>query len=286
MPHTRTEHWDVVVEATEPWWRVDLRELWRYRDLIALLIRRDLLAIYKQTVLGPVWQILQPLLTAVVFAVVFGFVGRVHASDVPPVLFYLAAVIPWMFFANVINRTSQTLVWNAALMTKVYFPRVVAPIATTLSTMVGFLLQVVVFIVIAFILHLNGAFTWAGQDHFQWFPLLLLLMTLLAFGTGILVAGLTARYRDLGFLVGFSVQLLMYASPVIFPLSMVPPGSTLDVLIRLNPMTGPIEGFRAVLLGSSFDPTLLVHSSFVTVGVLVIGLVVFQRVQRSFADVI
>lgn len=286
MPHTRTEHWDVVVEATGPWWRVDIRELWRYRDLIILLIRRDLLAVYKQTVLGPVWQVLQPLLTAAVFAVVFGVVGRVHVDAAPPVLFYLAAVVPWMFFANVINRTSQTLVWNAALMTKVYFPRVVAPLATTLSTMVSFLFQLGVFIVIAFFFHLNGKFTWEGKDHIEWFPVLVVLITLLAFGTGILVAGLTARYRDLGFLVGFVVQLLMYASPVIFPLSMVPPGSTVDVILRLNPMTGPIEGFRAVLVGGSFDPLLLGYSAVVAVVVLVIGLVVFQRVQRSFADVI
>jgi len=281
----RSDH-EVLVEASSPWWRTDLGEVWEYRDLVLLLVRRDLLATYKQSLLGPLWQVIQPVLTALVFAVVFGFIGRGQVEDAPPVLFYMAGVVPWMFFANVINRTSQTLVWNAALMTKVYFPRLVAPLATTLATMVGFLLQLLVFGIMAVAYHLRGGHGGAIGPDLVLLPLLILLTALLALGVGILVAGLTARYRDLGFLVSFGVQLLMYASPVIFPLAMIPAGSRVRDWIMLNPMSGIIEGFRSALLGTPMDWSLLAYPAVMAVLILAIGIIVFQRIQRSFADVI
>jgi len=278
--------WDVVIEPSRGWWRIDLRELWHYRDLLRLMVRRDLLAVYKQTILGPLWQVLQPLLTAVVLAVVFGLLGRMAPTDQPPLLFYLAAVVPWTFFANVIQRTSQTLVWNAALMSKVYFPRLVAPVATTLSTMVSFLLQLATFFVIALGYRVFSDLPWAPGINLLALPLLILIMTALAFGCGVLVASLTTRFRDLGFLVGFGMQLLIYASPVIFPLSLVPDGSLLRLVIELNPMTGVIEGFRAALLGTPIDLGLLPYSGMAALVMLIIGTLVFQRAQRTFADVV
>ncbi len=278
--------WDVVIEPSKGWWRIDLRELWHYRDLLRLMVRRDLLAVYKQTILGPLWQVLQPLLTALVLAVVFGLLGRMAPADQPPLLFYLAAVVPWTFFANVIQRTSQTLVWNAALMSKVYFPRLVAPVATTLSTMVSFLLQLATFFVIALGYRVFSDLPWAPGSNLLALPLLILIMSVLAFGCGVLVASLTTRFRDLGFLVGFGMQLLMYASPVIFPLSLVPDGSLLRHVIELNPMTGVIEGFRAALLGTPIDLGLLPYSGTAALVMLIIGTLVFQRAQRTFADVV
>lgn len=276
----------MVVGPSRAWWAIDPRELWHYRDLLWLLVRRDLLAVYKQTILGPIWQVLQPLLTALVLAVIFGMMARMAPSGHPPVLFYLAGVVPWTFFANVIQRTSQTLVWNAALMSKVYFPRLVAPIATTLSTMVSFLLQLATFFLIALVYRMGGSYAWSPGPHALFLPVLALIMTMLAFGVGILVASLTTRFRDLGFLLGFGIQLLMYASPVIFPLSIVPEGSTLRTVIEWNPMTGVIEGFRSVLLGTPLQGDLLPWSAGVAVFLLLLGAAVFQRAQRSFADVV
>ncbi|HRH70941.1 MAG TPA: ABC transporter permease [Flavobacteriales bacterium] len=274
------------MQPHQPWWRVDFGELFHFRDLLWLLVRRDLLAVYKQTVLGPLWQVLQPLLTSLMFAVIFGLMARMSVQGIPPMLFYLAAVVPWTFFANIINRTSQTLVWNAALMSKVYFPRLVAPIATTLSTMVSFFIQLASFLLIALIYRLSGAYAWTMDATVLMLPVLIILMTVLAFGIGILVAALTTKFRDLGFLLTFGIQLLMYMSPVIFPLSMVPPGSKLRWVIEFNPMTSIIEGFRSVLLGLPMDWGLLLYTTAFAMVSLMAGLAVFQRVQRSFADVI
>jgi len=280
------QQWDVVIAPSQPWWRMDFEELWHFRDLLILLVRRDLLAVYKQTILGPLWQIVQPLLTSFMFAMIFGLLARMSQVGIPPLLFYLSAVVPWTFFSNIISRTSQTLVWNSTLMTKVYFPRLLAPIATTISTMLSFVIQIISFFIIALIYRLSGAYGWTlGPSIFLIFPLSLLLV-LLAFGLGILVAALTTKFRDLGFLLTFGLQLLMYMSPVIFPLSMVPVGSKLRLVILLNPMTSVIEGFRSILLDQPMDwSTLLYPIGFATVA-LMLGLAVFQQVQRSFADVI
>lgn len=278
--------WDVIVEPSRPWWKLDFGELWHFRDLLFLLVRRDLLAVYKQTVLGPLWQVLQPLLTSLMFAVIFGLMARMSQEGIPPMLFYLSAVVPWTFFANIINRTSQTLVWNATLMSKVYFPRLVAPIATTLSTLVSFLIQLASFLVIAIIYKVTGSYDWSpGPGILLVLPLTVLMMVL-AFGVGILVAALTTKFRDLGFLLTFGIQLLMYMSPVIFPLSMVPAGSKLRWVLLLNPMTAIIEGFRAALLGTPLDTALLGYTIVFAGVIVMVGLAFFQRVQRSFADVI
>lgn len=278
--------WDVEIGPSSPWWKVDLRAIWRYRDLVRLLVRRDLLAVYKQTILGPLWQVLQPLLTSIMFAVVFGLLGRMVPSEYPPFLFFMSGVVPWTFFANVLTRTSQTLVSNAALMTKVYFPRLVSPLATTLATSVSAFIQLVAFLVIAAGYRATGAFPWAPNASMLALVVLIPLLMLLAFGLGIIVSALTTKFRDLTFLIGFGVQLLMYASPVIFPLSRVEPGSKLYLLLKVNPMTPVIEGFRAALLGGTTDWYALFYTLMFAVVALVVGLIMFQRVERSFADVI
>jgi lipopolysaccharide transport system permease protein len=280
------QQWDVVIGPGSRWWRPDLRELWHFRDLLMLLVRRDLLAVYKQTILGPLWQVLQPVLTSVMFAVIFGLMARMALPGIPPLLFYMAAVVPWTFFANIIHRTSQTLIWNATLMSRVYFPRVLAPLATTLSTMVSFIIQMLAFLVIATGYRVTGAHDWSpGPAVLMVFPLTAL-MTVLAFSIGILMAALTTKYRDLTFLLTFGVQLLMFMSPVIFPLSMVEEGTMLRTVIELNPMTAVLEGFRAALLGTPMEWSTLGYTAGITTMLLMLGLSLFQRVQRSFADVI
>ena len=284
-PETNAQ-WDVVVNADQPWWRLGLGEVWRYRDLLMLLVRRDLIAVYKQTVLGPVWQVLQPLLTSIMFAVVFGLMARMSLPGIPALLFYMSALVPWGFFNGVVTRISQTLVWNSALMTKVYFPRLVPPLATLLSTGFSFLIQLSAFFLFAAGYALAGRFTWNIGFEALAIPVLLLVMISLAFGIGLLVASLSVRYRDLSFLIGFAMQLLMYMSPVIFPLSRVEEGSLMRAVLEANPITPIIEGFRAALFGLPMDWGTLTYSAVWAVATLVCGLFLFQRVQRSFADVV
>jgi lipopolysaccharide transport system permease protein len=281
-----TAGWDVVIAPSSPWWRLHLGEIWRYRDLLVVLVQRDLTATYKQTILGPIWVLVQPLLTSLMFAVIFGLMARMSLPGIPPLLFYMSGVVPWSFFAGVINKTSATLTANAPLMTKVYFPRLVPPMATTVSTAVSFLLQLALFFIFAGLYLLSGSFTWAPGAALLILPVLILLEVALAFGTGLIVAALTTKYRDLGLLIGFAVQLLMYMSPVIFPLARVAKGGTLRRVIEANPLTPVIEGFRGALLGTYVDWTTLWYPLAVSVVLVMAGLALFQRVERSYADVV
>jgi lipopolysaccharide transport system permease protein len=278
--------WDVVIEPQRPWWRVDPGELWHYRDLLLLLVRRDLVAVYKQSILGPAWQVLQPLLTSIMFAVIFGLMARMSTPGIPPLLFYLAGVVPWTFFASVVGRTSGAFTTNAALMTKVFYPRLISPLATTLATAVNFAVQLAAFILFGLVYRLGGAYPWGLGTEALMLPVLIVLLTLMGMGLGTIVAALTTKLRDLTFLVGFGVQLLMFMSPVIFPLSMVPPGGRMHMVIKLNPMTPVIEGFRAALLGTPMDWATLFYPAGFALVVLVVGVLLFQRIERSFADLI
>ena len=278
--------WDVVIAPARPWWRLDLGELWRYRDLLRELVVRDLTAVYKQTILGPIWVVVQPLITSITFAIVFGLIAKMSSPGIPGLLFYMSAVVPWSFFASVINKTAATLMANAPLMTKVYFPRLIPPLSSACSAGFTFLVQLLFFFVFALAYRFGGSYPWAPGIALLWLPVLLILLTMLAFGVGLIVAALTTRYKDLNFLISFAVQLLMYASPVIFPLSRLEPGSKAYTFIAANPMTPVIEGFRGALLGTEMNWGSLLYSFAVGAVVLLFGLALFQRAQRSFADVV
>ena len=280
------DQWDVVIAPSSPWWRLDLGEVWRYRDLLRELVVRDLTAIYKQTILGPIWVLLQPLITSLMFAVIFGMVARMSIPGIPSLLFYMSAIVPWSFFAGVINKTSSTLVANAPLMTKVYFPRLIPPLSTMFSTGFTFLVQLTLFFVFAFAYLLTGSYAWAPGAAILMLPVLILIEMVLALGAGLIVASLTTKYKDLGFLIGFAVQLLMYMSPVIFPLSRVEQDSPVRPVLEANPITPVIEGFRGALLNTPMDWSTLWYSFFFGLITLVVGLALFQRVQRSYADVV
>jgi lipopolysaccharide transport system permease protein len=265
---------------------VELGEVWRYRDLLLLLVRRDLLAVYKQSVLGPLWQVVQPLLTSIMFAVIFGFMARMGEPGIPGLLFYMAAVVPWSFFANIINRTGQTLVFNSTLMTKVYYPRIISPISTVLATSVSFGVQLAAYFLFALYYQLTGAFAMRYGADMLLLPVLILMLTALATGFGLIITSLTTKFRDFTFLVTFGVQLLMFMSPVIFPLSRVPEGGKLRQVIELNPMTPVIEGFRAILLGMPMDWGSLFYGGAFALAALLAGVLLFQRTERSFADIV
>jgi len=282
----REGDWSIVIRPEQPWWRLDLKEFWRYRDLITLLVKRDITAQYKQTILGMLWHVIQPLTTTFTFAFIFGKAAGLSPSDLPPVLFYMSGIVTWNYFAGVINRTSKTFVGNANLMSKVYFPRLVVPVSMAVSSLVSYLIQLGTFLLIYGYYFLQGAEGWAPSPWLFALPALVALMALLGLGSGILVSSMTTKYRDLGFLVGFGVQMLMYASPVIMPLERLSRIPWLLTLFKLNPMTPVIEATRAAFFGYPIDWLGLLYAASFTTVVLLLGLLVFNRVERSFADIV
>lgn len=279
-------HWDIEIRPHGPWWRLDLHEIWRYRDLMWLMVRRNLTTQYKQSVLGPLWLILQPLLVTVTYTVMFGLVARIAPSDMPALLFYLSGIVPWTSFANVLNRTATSLSGNASLFTKVYFPRLVMPLSTTLSALFTFGVQLLLMLLVIAFYHVTGRYDWHPGIELAAFPLVVLLMALLGLAGGILVSALTTKYRDFSFLVTFGTQLLMFASPVIVPLEMAQRSPTLHTLLRANPMTPLIQSTRAMLFGQPVPWGDLAYSAGCCAVLMVVGILVFQRVERSFTDVV
>ena len=273
-----------VREASKGWLSLDLREVWRFRDLTMIFVWRDFIAYYKQTILGPLWYLIQPLLTTIVFTVIFGRVAKLPTDGLPPFLFYLAGVTGWNYFAECVNRTSGTFIANAGIFGKVYFPRLCVPISTVISGLIKFGIQFLFFV--AFLLYF-----WASGAAIHpnlWMlslPLLLIIMAALGLGLGIIVSALTIRYRDLQQLIAFGVQLMMYATPVIYPLSVIP--ERFRWLALLNPMTPIIETFRhAFIGGGGARPEHLLIAMGTTTVVLFAGLMLFHRVERTFMDTV
>jgi lipopolysaccharide transport system permease protein len=279
------QQWDLIIRPKTGWLDLHLADLWRYRDLTGLFVWRDFVAQYKQTLLGPLWHILQPLFTTLIFTVIFGKMAKLPTDGVPPLLFYLAGVTCWSYFADCVTRTSATFISNAGLFGKVYFPRLSVPVSLVISGMIKFAIQFALFL--AFL-----TFYWMGGARVHptaavaLTPLLLLLMAGLSLGVGIIVSALTTRYRDLQQLVVFGVQLMMFATPVVYPLSMIG-GGAFRWLILANPMTPIVEAFRYAYLGSgTFSAADLCYSAGFTLAVLFIGVVLFNHVERTFMDTV
>lgn len=281
---SRSDQWDQIIEPHGNVLSPKIPELWRYRDLIYLFVRRDFVAQYKQTILGPAWHIIHPLLTTIIFTVIFGQIAKIPTDGVPPFIFYLAGTVIWTYFASVITDTSATFSQNAHTFGKVYFPRLVVPIATAVSKLIAFAIQFLFFV--CFLAYYS--LTEAQISPNVWLfatPLLLLLMAMFALGCGLLITAMTTRYQDLAVLVSFGVQLGMYISPVIYPISSIP--EKWQFWANLNPVAPIIEGFRYAYLGvGQFEPLHLLQSALIISALLVIGLIVFNRVERTFADTI
>ncbi|MFI5205108.1 MAG: ABC transporter permease [Flavobacteriales bacterium] len=275
---------ETIIRPKSPLQIINFRELWRYRDLLMIFVRRDLVSLYKQTILGPLWLIIQPLLTTVIFTIVFSRIAQLSTSGIHPMLFYMSGVVPWAYFANCINKTSDTFHVNIAIFGKVYFPRIVVPLSVVISNGISFIMQFI--ILIGFMFYFQGYqnITMSYQA-FLLLPLLFIIMALLGLSLGIMISALTIRYRDLKFLVGFGVQLLMYASPVIFPLSSVK--GKMEWVLLANPMTPVIESFRHVLFGTGeLRLDYIMYSVIFTLITLVLGLFLFSRVEKKFADTV
>ncbi|MBX7093212.1 MAG: ABC transporter permease [Flavobacteriales bacterium] len=280
-----TKDWDVIIKSDRKLWHFGFSELWRYRDLVFLFVRRDFVANYKQTVLGPLWHIIQPLLTTLTFTIIFGNIAGLSTDGSPKILFYLSGIIAWSYFSLGLTKTSTTFISNAHIFSKVYFPRLSVPISIVISNLISFGIQLLTFFgfLLYFILVENYSFN--GNITIIFLPLLLILMAFLALGAGILVSSLTTKYRDISFLVGFGVQLMMYFSPVIFPLDTVE--GKLKYLLLANPMTPIIEAFRYSLLGTGeFNWLHLSYSLVITLIMVLGGVIIFNKVERSFNDTV
>lgn len=281
----KEQQWDVIIKPSADWFDLKLREVWKYRDLIYMFVKRDFISQYKQTILGPLWFIIQPIFTTLTYIVVFGGIANLSTDGQPKTLFYMSGILFWNYFSTSFLRTSETFAANAGIFGKVYFPRLTVPVASVCTSFISFFIQLALLIVILVIYIFNG-FRVEWNATILLLPLLMLLMAMQALGLGIIISSMTTKYRDLKHLVTFGIQLLMYATPVVYPLSMVT-DARLQLILQLNPMTAVIETFRYALLGSgTFNGGALCYSACISCVILVIGIAVFNKVEKSFMDTI
>lgn len=284
MTQTKNTDWDLIISPKKKWYDLELADVWRYRDLIALFIRRDFVSRYKQTILGPLWFIIQPLITSLVFTIVFGNIAQIPTDGLPQFLFFLSGNVLWIYFANCLTNTSDTFIANAGIFGKVYFPRLVTPISVIISNLVTFGIQFVFFLGFFIYFYLQGA-TISLTPWALTLPLLILLMAGLGLGFGIIISSMTTKYRDLRYLVTFGVSLWMYGTPVIYPVSSIP--DQWRWIANINPVTPIIETFRAGFLGAGNTSWLrLGYSALFMMVVTFIGIVIFNRVEKTFIDTV
>lgn len=284
VPVQDQEDWTLVIRPQSSLFDLELSEVWRYRDLLWLFVRRDFVTFYKQTVLGPIWFFLQPVLTTIIFTFVFGRVAKLATDGIPHVVFYLSGIVLWNYFAECLTKTSSIFIQNANIFGKVYFPRIVMPLSVVVSNMMKFGVQFLLFVGVWVYFIGHGAAI-EPNAYALLFPFLLLLMAGIGLGLGMIISSMTTKYRDLTFLITFGVQLAMYASPVIYPLSSLE--GKLRYLILANPMSAIIETFRFGFLGEgSFEWAYLGYSTTFCLIVLYFGTLIFNKVQRSFMDTV
>ena len=277
--------WTMKIRPHERLWHIDLGEIWRYRDLIELFVRRNIVVQYKQTILGPLWYLIQPILTVIMNMVVFGNIAKMSTDGMPQALFYMAGNICWFYFSDCLNQSSNTFTANQNMFGKVYFPRLVVPIAVVISNLLRFVIQVGLFVVLYLYFFVKGA-PIAPNWTILLTPLLVMMLAGLGLGFGILISSLTTKYRDFTILFTFVVQLWMYATPIVYPLSMVEKG-TLRTLIMANPMTSIIEAFKYATLGQGYFSWFALGYSFLFMSVLLLfSVAIFNKVQRNFMDTV
>lgn len=279
------ETWTTIIKPHNKLWEVDFKELWRYRDLFMMYVKRDIITMYKQTILGPLWFVIQPAITTIMYMVVFGGIAGISTDGLPQPLFYLAGICLWQYFADCLNKTSSTFISNQGIFGKVYFPRLVAPLSTIVSGLVKLGIQILLFVIV-YIYFLAIGTSVEPNWALSLFPLLVIMIAGLALGFGIIISSLTTKYRDLTILFTFIVQLWMYGTPVIYPLSSIPEGK-IKMLMQLNPITPIVETFKYGTLGNGeFSWNMLGYSFCFMLVVLSIGIVLFNKVQRSFMDTV
>lgn len=281
------EKWTIVIEPKSRLLQLDLKELWQYRDLLVMYIKRDIVTFYKQTILGPIWFVIQPLFTTLMFMFVFGGIAGISTDGLPQPLFYMAGLLCWNYFADCLNRSSDTFNANQNVFGKVYFPRLVVPLSIVVSSMVKMGIQFGLFLLI-YLYYIIQGYSFQVNIYVFLLPVLVLMLAGLGLGFGLLISSLTTKYRDLRFLITFGVQLWMYATPVIYPLSVMQQNHQQYMwLILANPLTAIIETFKFGFLGEgSFNWWYLIYSFCFTLVMMFWGMITFNKVQRNFMDVI
>jgi len=278
------KEWDLTIEPQTSFFELNLKDVWRYRDLLWMFVKRDFVSFYKQTILGPLWFFIQPLFTTIIYTFIFGGLANLSTDGLPQPLFYMAGITAWNYFADCITKTSTVFKDNANIFSKVYFPRLIMPLSIVASNLVRFGVQMfLLFMMMGYYAAHNASFT--ITHAILLFPVLVILMALLGLGLGLIITALTTKYRDLAFLVTFGIQLLMYTTTVIYPLSSAP--EKYKILISLNPMTGIIEAFRFAFLGQGqISINTLGYSTLFTIVVMVLGILIFNKTEKTFVDTV
>ena len=280
------ERWTTEIRPKDKLLSVDFKEIWQYRDLMMLFVKRNIITQYKQTILGPLWYVIQPMMTTVMYMVVFGGIAKISTDGLPQPLFYLAGISFWQYFADCLTKTSNTFVNNAGIFGKVYFPRLVTPLSDVISNLVRFGIQFALFLIVYIYYFIFTDANIQPNLYALLFPILVVMLAGLALGFGILFSSMTTKYRDLQLLLSFFVSLWMYATPVIYPLSTIT-NDTLRMVMQLNPLTGIVEFFKYGMLGvGNHEWWMLGYSFGFMVVLLAIGIVVFNKVQKSFMDTV
>lgn len=280
----QSEHWDIIIEPRSSLFDLHLKEVWQYRDLLIMLVKRDFVATYKQTILGPLWFFIQPLLTTITYVIIFGNIAKISTDGLPMTLFYLCGITLWNYFSECLNKTSTVFKDNAAIFGKVYFPRLVMPLSIVVSNLVRLAIQLLLFLCFWFYYLAKGANV-HPNIYILLTPLLIVLLAIIGLGAGMIITAMTTKYRDLVFLLTFGIQLLMYATPVIYPMSALP--VKYAWLIKANPLSAIIETFRYAFTGSGqFSWPYLVYSLICAIVLLTSGTIIFNKVEKSFMDTV
>lgn len=279
------EDWDWAIKPKRGALNIDLKAIWHYRDLLLMFIKRDIVTVYKQTILGPVWYVMQPILMTGMFTFVFGGIANISTDGLPHVLFYFSGVVIWNYFKETFNTTSTTFKQNANIFDKVYFPRLIMPLAKTTSGLIKFGIQFVLFLGIIIYFLFFTSVELEPNFYILLLPVFLMLMAGLGLGAGMIFTSLTAKYRDLTFVLQFGVQLLMYASPVIYPVSTIPEDK--KIYIMANPMTPVLEGFKYAFLGvGTFELWHLAYTAIIAGLLLLFGIMIFNKTEKNFIDTV
>ncbi len=281
---TQEQNWDVILTSNKSFFDLQIKQIWVYRDLLMLFVKRDIIAAYKQTIFGPLWFFIQPIFTTVIFTFIFGTLAKLPTGGVPQPLFYLAGITAWNYFADCLIKTSTTFRDNAGVFGKVYFPRVITPLSIVISNLIRFGIQMLLFVGF-FIYYVFNGYNFQISWEIILFPIFVIFMAMQGLGFGMLVTAMTTKYRDLAHLVGFGVQLMMYTTTVIYPLDSL--SGKLYWVVSLNPMTFIIEGIKTCILGTGqITFYSFIYSLSVTFVIFLIGLLTFNKVEKSFVDTI
>lgn len=284
MENKEEQAWDSVIVTRGSLFKLDLAEVWRYRDLLGLMVKRDFVAFYKQTVFGPLWFFVQPLFTTITYFFIFGKLAKLSTDGIPPTLFYLAGITAWSYFSECLTKTANVFRDNANIFGKVYFPRLIIPLSIIVSNLVRFGIQLLLLVILMTYYGIQGS-NFNPSLYLLLLPILVFLMAAQGLGLGMIISAMTTKYRDLSLLLNFGIQLLMYGTTVVYPLSELT--GTMRILVALNPMTYIIEGMRMGLFGKgSFDLMSLAYVSGISVALLIMGTLIFNKVEKTFVDTV